>query len=60
MFYRAYVLVTDVVQAHVDVFDDDDNDDTSSDEGDASKLEIHYLSPVAGRAPGAVPAHASV
>ena len=55
VIYRAYGLVTEVVQAHVDVFDDDDNDDTSSDEGDASKLEIRYLSPVAGRALGAVP-----
>ena len=51
---RAYVLVTEVVQAHVDVFDDDDNDHTFSDERDASKLEIRYLSPVAGRALGAM------
>ena len=47
VFYHAYGLVTEVVQAHVDVFDDDDNDDASSDEGDASKLETRYLSPVA-------------
>ena len=55
VMYQAYVLVTEVVQAHVDVYDDDDNDDTSSDEGDESKLETHYVSPVVGRALGAVP-----
>ena len=55
VMYQAYVLVTKVVQAHVEVYDDDNNDDTSSDEGNESKLEIQYVSPVAGRALGAVP-----
>ena len=55
VLYRAYVLVKEVVEAHVDVFDDDNYDDTCSDEGDKSKLEIRYISPVAGRALGAVP-----
>ena len=31
VLYRAYVLVTEVIEAHVDVFDDDDHDVTSSD-----------------------------
>ena len=55
VLYCAYVLVTEAVEARVDVFDDDDHDDTSSDEGDAAKLEIRYLSPVAGRALGTIP-----
>ena len=53
--YHSYVLVTEAVKAHVDVFDDDDHDDTSSDEGDAVKMEIRYISPVAGRALGTIP-----
>ena len=54
VMYQAYVLVTKVVHAHVEVYDDDNNNDTSSNEGNESKLEIQYVFAVAIRALGAV------
>ena len=50
--YRAYVLVAEAVEARVVVLDDNDHDDTSSDEDDETKLEMQYLSPMAGRVLG--------
>ena len=55
VLYRAYVLVTEAAEARIDAFDDDDHDDTSSDEDDAARMEIRYLSHVAGRALGTIP-----
>ena len=56
VLYQTYVLVAEALKARVDVFDDDNHDDTSraSNEDDETKLEIQYmyLSPVAGRALG--------